>query len=154
MQLIIGGSWILLMDLGLKLLASNEWRPMKDISYLCLKKRATIHMCVKDMNKMMTISIRIASGKTLISSIRGYLKQEAYCILGACSMWVFSQSKNFPENFGYLPSRELNCTPNTVSISANGVIASNHLSREDIISRQTQHLPSMINIISCHPFRN
>ena len=51
-------------------------------------------------------------------------------------MWVFRTSRKFQDNLVYLTSRKSTCTPNTVYLSANGMIASNHFSREEIISNK------------------
>ena len=96
-------------------------------------------MCVKAMTNIIPISISPGQGKTLLSLVCQYLQQESSWILSARSMWVFMMSSNFPENLAYIPSINSTCTPNTLSLSDNGVIASNHVSREDIISIKTQH---------------
>ena len=91
-------------------------------------------MYVKAMTKIIPIRISPDSGKTHMSSINGYLQQETPWIIGTWSMWVFRMSRKSQDNLVYLTSRKSTCTPNTVCLSANGMIASNHFSREYIIS--------------------
>ena len=123
MHLLNGGHWILLMDLGLTLLAPNTWRPMDNIRYWCLKQRAALHICVKDITRILPRIIITASGKTLMSYFHGYMQQYLSWTIDTFLMCIFRMSRNFPENFGYLPSRNSTCTPNTMSLSANGVIS-------------------------------
>ena len=92
------------------------------------RKRITLYVCVIAMTKIMKISIRPASWMTLLSYVNVYLEQEAYWIIGAWSMWVCRMSKHFPENLGYISSIKYNFTRYTVSLSAKGSIASNHIS--------------------------
>ena len=90
-------------------------------------------MCVKAMTNILQKRIRPASGATLLSYVYGYLQQEASCIIGGYSVWVFRSSRKSPENHGCIPSIKSNYALNTMSLSDNGVISSNHFSREDIL---------------------
>ena len=115
------------MDLGLKLLTSNICRLMKNIRSLCLKKRAALYILCQiydqDSDKQYNSIFREDTSflHLWIHVTRGVLN--SWCLV---NVGIQDINKLPREYIGYLPSIMSTCTPNTVSLSCNGMIASNH----------------------------